>query len=224
MPQLKRQHSSPPLHADDHEPVYISAGGDIGNKDAGLSLSLPKQARVFAGRDIVNMIFLGQNLDPSDMTRVVAGRDIIGTSSLVTASYPDFSTIPVTFHSRGLQPAMLGNTFVLGGPGHLSVEAGRNLGPFLNSADIYDTSRFADPLPLLRYGGGIITVGNDWNPYLPPVSASITATFGTGKGADYTALRESYVRPGSEAWALGDYGAKLITWMKKNAADELQAS
>ena len=224
VPQLKRQHSSPPLHADDHEPVYISAGGDIGNKDAGLSLSLPKQARVFAGRDIVNMIFLGQNLDPSDMTRVVAGRDIIGTSSLVTASYPDFSTIPVTFHSRGLQPAMLGNTFVLGGPGHLSVEAGRNLGPFLNSADIYDTSRFADPLPLLRYGGGIITVGNDWNPYLPPVSASITATFGTGKGADYTALRESYVRPGSEAWALGDYGAKLITWMKKNAADELQAS
>ncbi|MFX8235351.1 hypothetical protein ABTL20_22225, partial [Acinetobacter baumannii] len=24
VPQLKRQHSSPPLHADDHEPVYIS--------------------------------------------------------------------------------------------------------------------------------------------------------------------------------------------------------
>ncbi len=69
IPQLKRQHTSPPIHADDDQPVYIYAGGDIGNKDSGLSLSLPKQARVYAGRDIVNMIFQGQNLNESDITR-----------------------------------------------------------------------------------------------------------------------------------------------------------
>ncbi|HWV51692.1 filamentous haemagglutinin family protein [Pseudorhodoplanes sp.] len=222
VPQLKRQHVDPLSNPRDNDPVYILAGGDIGNADSGLSLSLPKQARVYAGNDIVNMIFLGQNLDPSDMTRVVAGRDIIGTSSLVGALYLDFSTSPITYHTRSPQPTMLGNTFILGGPGDLSVEAGRNLGPFLNSADIYDSN--SSTMPTLRYGGGIITVGNEWNPYLPAVSANITATFGTAKGADYAALRDYYVAPGAPGNALGDYGAKLLAWMKKNAAAELKAA
>ncbi len=46
---------------------------------------------------------------------------------------------------------MRGNTFILGGPGDLMIEAGRNLGPFLNSADIYDLTNQSNP-PILRYG------------------------------------------------------------------------
>ncbi len=222
--QLKRQHASTPLHTGDDEPVYIYAGGDIGNKDSGLSLSLPKQARIYAGQDIVNMMFMGQNLDSSDITRVVAGRDIIGIASLATASYADRSTNPTTFYTRGLEPTLLGNTFILGGPGDLSIEAGRNLGPFLNSADIRDTTSFSANPPTLRYGGGIITVGNEWNPYLPAESANITVTFGSAKGADYAALRDAYIKPGSDAFALGGYGPKLIDWMKKNADKELKAA
>lgn len=226
IPQLKRMHVDPLTHPRDNKPIYIFAGGNIGNNNSGLSLSLPKQARVYAGRDIVNMMFFGQNLDPSDMTRIVAGRDIVGIASLLPASYSDYSNYPASIQTitRSAQPTMLGNTFVLGGPGEMTVEAGRNLGPFLNSADIYDTSYFSTTPPLLRYGGGIITVGNDWNPYLPAKSADITVQFGVGKGADYAALRDAYVKPGSDANALGDYSTKLIKWMQENAAAELKAA
>ncbi len=217
--ERKRQHASTPIHAGDPDPVYIYAGNDIGNADIGVALSLPKQARIYAGRDILNMIFTGQNLATDDITRIAAGRDIAGTVTQAAGSTWDpvlgrQVTVPVN-------PTMRGNTFILGGPGDLMIEAGRNLGPFLNSADIYDLTNQSNP-PILSYGGGVITVGNEWNPYLAPESANITAQFGVGKGADYDGLRDAYVAPGTEANALGDYGDKLIEWMKVHAAKELK--
>jgi hypothetical protein len=148
----ERQHAQIPTHADDDLPVYLYAGGDIGGAGRGMTLSVPKQARIVAGRDIVNMMFFGQNLSDGDLTRIVAGRDIIGTQ-------------------RALNQKVLlqGNSFILGGPGDLVVEAGRDLGPFLNSAvavDFIGKTRG-------EFGGGIITVGNIWNPYLAPVGANL---------------------------------------------------
>src|SRR3546814_3203325 len=67
------QHSANPLHADDDEPVRIHAGRDIGTTARGLTLWLPKQARIGAGRDIINMIYVGQNLNAGDVTRITAG-------------------------------------------------------------------------------------------------------------------------------------------------------
>ncbi|MDV6321431.1 hypothetical protein, partial [Chromohalobacter sp. HP20-39] len=67
------------------------------------------------------MMFFGQNLAPDDITRIVAGRDLTATSRLTTSE-------------GAAKPTLLGNSFILGGPGDLIVEAGRNMGPFLNSA------------------------------------------------------------------------------------------
>jgi hypothetical protein len=214
----KRQHASTPIHANDQKPVYVYAGGDIGNADVGVTLSLPKQARIQAGRDILNMVFMGQNLSKGDITRIAAGRDIAGTVTLAPGSR--YNPATSFFETGGTNPTLKGNTFILGGPGDLMLEAGRNMGPFLNSADIYDSRVSRNP-PLLRYAGGIVTIGNDWNPYLAPESANITVQFGVGKGADYDALREAYVKPGTEANALGGYGPKLVAWMKEHAADAL---
>ncbi|UZE50516.1 filamentous hemagglutinin family protein [Rhodopseudomonas sp. P2A-2r] len=74
---------------------------------------------------------------------------------------------------------------------------------------------------LQSFGGGILSVGNQRNPYLPAEGADINVAFGAGKGADYAGLREAYVAPGSAANALGDYSAKLVSWMRSNARTEL---
>jgi hypothetical protein len=229
--QLERLHSAT-TRAEDDRPVYIYADGDIGTATTGVTLSLPKQARIMAGRDIINMMFFGQNLGSTDVTRIVAGRDLIGTTTLVPSSI--FSTDAFGFLqiSPGpVQPVLLGNTFILGGPGDLIVEAGRNMGPFLNSAEIKDWNLSGiggggSSVPrtqgtVLRFGEGIITVGNAWNPFLAEEGANITVLFGVGKGADYDALRDFYVAPGTEAHTLGDYGSTLVAWMQKNAADVL---
>jgi filamentous hemagglutinin family protein len=227
---LEKLHTAAGTHAEDAEPVYLYAGGDIGTAVSGVTLFLPKQARITSGRDIVNMMFFGQNLAANDLTRIVAGRDLIGTSilapSTIWGSLPDGN---LTIAPGLTQPVLLGNSFILGGPGDLMVEAGRNMGPFLNSAEIKNwnvddngRTRSANGMPL-RFGQGIITIGNDWNPYLPEQGANITVLFGVGKGADYESLRDTYLSPGTVANTLGGYGAKLVAWMQRNAADKLQA-
>lgn len=213
--QREQLHLPGGTHADDPAPVIISAGGDIGTADSGVRLFLPKQTRITAGRDILNMMFFGQNLAAADITRIVAGRDLIGTTQLGQSGLSGLT-----------KPVLLGNSFILGGPGDLMVEAGRNMGPFLNSAvikSLVDAGGLLVNGRPLTFGEGIVTVGNEWNPYLPAQGADITVLFGTAKGADYDALREAYVAPGTAAHALGGYGTKLIAWMKTNAAEVLTA-
>ncbi|NVO18042.1 MAG: hypothetical protein HXX10_28820, partial [Rhodoplanes sp.] len=82
------------VHAGDDVPVVIYAGQDISG-----SFTLIKPAKVEAGRDIVNMSFIGRNNSASDIASIVAGRDIRAISA-------------ITY-----------------GPGDFPVEAGRNLGP-----------------------------------------------------------------------------------------------
>ncbi len=156
-------------------PVEIYAGGDISNA----VITVAKQARISAGRDLTNLYFDGQNLSPSDNTRVSAGRDITGTAAVSALT--------------GLS-VVQGNTFILGGAGNLFVEAGRDLGPFLSSSGIN-----ADVAV-----GGIRTVGNEFNPWLDTKGANIYAFFGVGKGANYTALRDVYLNPANLAALSGD--------------------
>ncbi|MEK7984588.1 filamentous hemagglutinin family protein [Burkholderia contaminans] len=114
-------HDPVALHGDDTVPARIySLNGDIVDSVPGntsiLNFVVPvvidKPALIQAGRDIVNLSFLGQNLRISDVTRIVAGRDIYDT------------------HATGL-PALN-----IGGPGTFDIEAGRNIGPLTNLSGV----------------------------------------------------------------------------------------
>lgn len=235
--EQRRQHSETPLHGDDDRAALISAGRDI----SGVILSTPKETRVSAGRDILDMVFFGQNLDVSDVTRIVAGRDIIASSSLTGAR---------TLQSNGQlgQPqapraTLQGNVFVIGGPGSFYLEAGRNAGPFLTSATVtpfVDDPNSNDPAVLARgpqvsFGGGVMSVGDEYNPWLGGEGADVTVMFGVGKGVAWTSFRDAYLDPAnfgdleSALFVGGDrsrpvYGPKLIAWLKENAPREFEAA
>lgn len=177
--QLRLFHNQRITHRDDPEPARIYAGGSI----TGVTLSLAKQGRIGAGVDIIDMVFTGQNVRDADVTRITAGRDIIGTTA---------------FSSSLRLPYINGNTFALGGYGTLAIEAGRNLGPFLNSV----TTGVGDAAQ--SFAGGIRTVGNDFNPWLQNRGAGIQAFFGIGKGANYDGLQSVYLDPANAARLDGD--------------------
>jgi filamentous hemagglutinin family protein len=228
---LRTLHNASPTHTGDTVPNRIIAGGDILN----LIFSSPKQARISAGQDIVNAVFFGQNLSPADVTRIVAGRDITATTTLVRAEIA-----PNVFGDD--LPAVQGNTFVIGGPGAFFLEAGRDAGPFLNSAvtdGLQNNPNSNQPFAtgVLSYAGGIQSVGNLWNPWLPQQGADIFTEFGVAKGQNFTGLVEDYLSPGNFA-NLPDalfeqttgangvmvanrgeeiYAVDLITWMRSIA-------
>lgn len=182
--ELTRLHNSTPTHSNNPEPVRIASGGDLLN----LSLNLPKQARVSAARDIVNIIYVGQNVNRNDTTRIVAGRDLTATVELRVAFRE-----PVGLGnnvSLRTAPTQLGNSIVLGGPGSLIVDAGRDAGPFLSS--VVATQRLGTDTTT-TIAGGILTVGNEQNPFLSAEGASLTLSFGVANGADFTGLRDAYV-------------------------------
>ncbi|MGA2399410.1 MAG: filamentous hemagglutinin family protein [Steroidobacteraceae bacterium] len=85
------------IHVGDPNPALITAAEDIDD----LGLNIPKAADVAAGRDIVNLVYVGQNVVPSDTTLITAGRDIVYTAN--------------------------SNGIAVGGPGSLDIFAGRNL-------------------------------------------------------------------------------------------------
>ncbi|WP_127078968.1 filamentous haemagglutinin family protein [Rhodomicrobium lacus] len=217
---LRLYHSEDITHLGDSDPVFIAAGGDITD----VALSLPKAARITAGGDIVNMMFFGQNLSATDVTRIAAGGDITATSTLLKNTVGGQEAVT--------RPTLQGNTFVIGGPGSFFLEAGGDIGPFLNSAtvtirtgNINDGYRYTT----YDYGGGVLSVGYDWNPWLKTIvneaggGADLYVMFGLGAiGPDYTAFREKYVNPanvGSLTWE--GYSTELLTWMKERHANLL---
>jgi filamentous hemagglutinin len=88
-------------HRLDASPAIVAAGRDITN----LILSVPKAADIIAGRDIQDLTFSGQNLNPTDVTLISAGRD-----------YRD------TLDQLGIGPLVS-----VGGPGQLDLLANRDV-------------------------------------------------------------------------------------------------
>ncbi|MCB2182761.1 MAG: filamentous hemagglutinin family protein [Desulfobulbaceae bacterium] len=96
-----------PLHTGDQKPVSIVAGQDITN----MRFILPKKAEILAGRDIKDLEFQGQNIDPLDVTIIKARHDI------VLGSYErDYKSSDAKYSG-----------FKLAGPGSLLVQAGNNI-------------------------------------------------------------------------------------------------
>lgn len=103
-------------------------------------IELNRPAKIYAGRDIVNLNLIAQNIAADDVTTIQAGRDILynyggGSASVLGQT--------VTLGGPGLQIA---------GPGFLVVQAGRDLGPFLPATR--DSSAFTQDQE------GIASVGN----------------------------------------------------------------
>jgi filamentous hemagglutinin len=95
------------LHVDGTGAASVVAGRDIDQ----LTLSLPLAADIEAGRDIVNLQYTGQNLNPNDQTLIYAGRNF---------------TDPIIFNQSGTA-SQSGATITVGGPGGLDVIAGADL-------------------------------------------------------------------------------------------------
>ncbi|HEY4275171.1 MAG TPA: filamentous hemagglutinin family protein [Rhizomicrobium sp.] len=246
--QRRALHDPSIPHQNDAVPNRIYAGNDIDN----LIVYSPKQTRIGASQDIVNMMFFGQNLNATDITRIVAGRDITATSLLIP---PVLNETNFGITTGTPEAALQGNTFVIGGPGNFMLEAGRDIGPFLNSADVtYFTGNGAN-VPFASttasFAGGILAVGNEWNPWLSATGAAVTVNFGVANGMNYDGLREQYLDPANLA-AMPDYlftqqqeqittgtltstitvadrskpiyGAMLVSWMQANYPGGLVAA
>jgi filamentous hemagglutinin family protein len=90
-------------HALDTTPASIIAGRDIDN----LTVSNPKAGVVSAGRNIIDLTYDGQNLNPTDLTLISAGN-----------SFAD----PLSFAANGV--ASTAGRVSVGGPGRLEILAG----------------------------------------------------------------------------------------------------
>jgi hypothetical protein len=170
-------HQATPLHASDSTPARIYAlDGDIvdgvqapnGAMMDQLVLQPDKPALIQAGRDIVDLSFIGQQVHRSDITRIVAGRDIYDT--------PYYAGSLNIYAPRNLNYAYV-PSILLGGVGTLMVEAGRNLGPLTSQVDIQSKLTTGSV-----YETGIDTIGNLVNPNLPHDGANVSVLFGVAPG------------------------------------------
>lgn len=127
------------VHAGDGSPVVISAGGNIQD----LQLVLTKEAQVSAGQDILQLVYSGENLSPTDVSRISAGNDIDYVYNV--GFYP---TLPAG-QDYGIQQ---------GGVGTLVVQAGGNI-DLGNSAGIQSVSNYYSPLLTSTGCNLVIAVG-----------------------------------------------------------------
>jgi filamentous hemagglutinin family protein len=163
-------------------PVLIYAGEDIGYG----SFHLSSPVRMWAGRDIVDFTFIGQNNADDDITSIYAGRDILAKIM------PDFRSQTQT------------TTFMLYGPGDFVVEAGRNLGPFSSYGSTGGGGIFA--IGDGSNSGSTSTVISS----LPHQAANITLRYGVAKGIDYAAAISKYGDPATAVASGLDFVSAIV--------------
>ena len=200
------------LHNADSTPVRIYAlNGSIVNGTPAPSgiygdamvIEPDKPALIQAGRDIVNLSFVGQQTHASDVTRIVAGHDIYDTqyNPIVGLNFftgVHYQPIPVIEQA---------------GVGTLDVEAGRNIGPLTSQADLLNS----------KVGGvvgsptGIATIGNTLNPYLPHDGASVSVLFGVAPGIDTSNFLAQYLGNPDGVDGFGSLVPDLVSFMEQQA-------
>lgn len=119
-----------------------------GNIEGGSQVELNRPAEVQAGKDIVDLNIVIQNIRPSDVSSIIAGQDLYFTGTDI------------------------GTGIEIAGPGYLDVEAGRNLGPFLPAAyDQYTQSQqgivsVGNDTTFLEYAGDVTITLKNGNSYV----------------------------------------------------------
>jgi filamentous hemagglutinin family protein len=124
-------------------------------------VTIPKATRVIAGRDITDISFGLQNNRPGDVSLIKAGRDV---------------------NTRNI---------VIGGPGELLVQAGRNIDLiYPEVTTVSSTGNGGSSNPIFRK-----TFAEFANPALSPSGASITLQAGLGEGANVENYINQYILP-----------------------------
>jgi hypothetical protein len=124
-------------------------------------VTIPKATRVIAGRDITDISFGLQNNRSSDVSLIKAGRDL---------------------NTRNI---------VIGGPGELLVQAGRNIDLIYPEVTTVSSSgNSGSSVPVFRD-----TFAEFANPALPSSGASITLQAGLGEGANVENYINQYILP-----------------------------
>lgn len=177
LPQFRSAHAATPLHGGDEQPLSIVArdGSILLAGEPGLTS--PKAVFIHAGLDVSLNADL-QHLSGNDISVVEAGRDFASTTRM--------------------QP-LIGGKVLLGGPGELLVQAGRDVS--------------------LGKSRGIVTAANTINPALPDGGASITVLAGLGKeGANLADYVGTYINPaGSGPLRLQGDSGKLAQYRQQTA-------
>jgi filamentous hemagglutinin family protein len=193
------------LHAGDSSPVRVySLTGSIVN-GAPLSDSStwaqqmdflsPKLAQIYAGQDIVNLLFHGQNLQSADSTRIVAGHDIVD-------------------HTLATDPnSVLFPALVLGGVGTFEVSAGRDIGPLTNPVTLRKQGYGESSITTSDFG--ILTTGNRDNQALPLDGANLNIKFGIAPGLNTQAFISSYIAPSAQAEGIPSFSPDLVQFMQE---------
>jgi len=84
------------------DPVILYAGLDIiGGGLSTSAISCYQAAKVQAGRDIVNVNFIGQNNNAGDVTSIIAGRDILARQIISVSGLPLDSTSTLKLYGPG---------------------------------------------------------------------------------------------------------------------------
>jgi hypothetical protein len=147
------------IHISDPNPALVTAGGSIEN----LSLVIPKATELVVGQDIVDLSYLGQNLNPLDETLISAGRDITSAS---------------------------GNTISVGGPGSLDLLAGRNISLGLSQGVATTGNLLNANLPTAQGAGITMVTGLETT---PDFSGFLTKIIDPPTATAYQAELVSYV-------------------------------
>jgi filamentous hemagglutinin family protein len=200
-PSASVLHSASPLHGNDSEPVRIySLDGSVvdgtvdplGRYSNLVDINTDKPTQIYAGNDIVNLAFTGQNLREDDVTRVVAGGNIV-----------DAPATSLIFAVGSPVPALQ-----LAGPGTFDIEAGGNIGPLTNQTQRPGSAT------------GIDAIGNADNPFLPHESANVQVLFGVGPGIDTQAFISTYIDPASVVAGVPSVTPALISFMEQYDAGQ----
>ncbi len=174
-PSLVVSHASSPDYTGDATPVIISADGNI--KD--MNITLPEAATIFAGGNITDLNFSGQNIQAGDVTSITALGNLVYDHGTNVNDVND-------------------ETIDLGGPGYLVVQAGGRIdlgaskgiqvvGNYINQhlatgGSLIVAAGFADALAapgvsteLSDFFDALRTAGNQYTPLLQTDPAAAQA-------------------------------------------------